>query len=121
MNPMIRGKLKQFSNHNDEGPAVIEKFYHKHQDHGATYFFNSTKTDPDMPVCRDRASMAYYLTRNSVKLSYIADLVHQICNKNGRKVIVFCDWPSTVWLVEILLMVLGFNVISIRAKHRLKD
>ncbi|KAF6235521.1 hypothetical protein HO173_006204 [Letharia columbiana] len=75
----------------------------------------------NMPVCRDRASMAYYLTRNSVKLSYIAELVHQICNKNGRKVIVFCDWPSTAWLVEILLMVLGFNVISIRAKHRLKD
>ena len=34
--------------------------------------------------------MAYYLTRNSTKLSYLAKLVHLIWIKHGRKVIVFC-------------------------------
>ena len=65
--------------------------------------------------------MAYYITCNSVKLSYPAYLVHEICNKNGRKVIVFCDWLSSAWLVEVLLMILGFAIISIRARHKQKD
>lgn len=37
------------------------------------------------------------------------------------RLIVFCDWPSSQWLVEALLLVLGFNVRSIRAKHKSKD
>lgn len=77
--------------------------YHKKNDHGATYFFSATKPDSSLPVYRDRASMAYYITRNSVKLSYLAHLIQGICIKNGPKVIVFCDGPSSTSLVEVLL------------------
>ena len=104
-----------------EGPEVIEKFYYKHNDHGATFYFNSTKPQASLPTCRERPSIAYYLTRNSTKLSYLVKLIHDICTVHGRKVIVFCDWPSTSWLVEVLMLVLGFNVISIRAKYKLKE
>ena len=104
----------------DDDPAIIEQFYHKHKDHGATYLYRSTKPDPTLPVYRDRASMAYYMCRNSSKSSYIAGLVEEICGANGRKVIIFCDWPSTAWLVEVLMLILGFNVLSIRAKYKQK-
>ena len=104
-----------------EGPQVIEKFYHKHNNHRATYYFNSTKPQATLPVYRDRPSMAYYLTRDSTKVSYLAKLVCDIYTQQRRKVIVFCDWPSTSWLVEVLMLVLGLNVMSIRAKHKLKE
>ena len=72
-------------------PQQIEKFYHKHNDHGATYFFNQTKPRKRLPVYRDRPSMTYSLTQNSTKLSFLTDMVHQIYTVNARKVIVFCD------------------------------
>lgn len=75
----------------NEKAVTIGRLYHKHQDHGATYLFHRTKPEPDMPIYRDRPSLAYYLCRLSVKLSYLAGLVCTIYIKNGRKVIVFCD------------------------------
>lgn len=96
-------------------------FYHKHKDHGATYFFNTTEPDPTLPLYRDRPSMALYITRNSAKLSYLVYLVNEICNVHGRKVIIFCDWPSSAWLVEVLMLILGFNIFSIRAKHKQRE
>ena len=65
----------------------------------------------------DRMSLTHYITRHSSKLAYVSWLVYEICVVNGRKVIVFCDWPATTWLVELLMMLTGFNVLSIRAKH----
>lgn len=74
-----------------------------------------------MLLYRDCPSLMYYLYRLSVKLSYLLGLILTICIKNGRKVIVFCDWPSTAWLVEVVILLLNFNVLSIRAKHLLVE
>lgn len=65
----------------------------------------------------DRPSLVHYICRHSTKLAYVAWMVHKIYIVNRRKVILFCDWPATSWLVEILIMLVGFNVLSIRAKH----
>ena len=27
------------------------------------------------------------------------------------------DWPSTAWLVEVVMLLLNFNVLGIRARH----
>lgn len=45
--------LEKVSTNND-GPALIEKFYHKNKDHGATYYFNATKPDPTLPLYREK-------------------------------------------------------------------
>ena len=82
--------------------AATEKFYHQHQDHGATYFFHRTKVQANLPVYGDRAAMAYCICRVSVKLSYLDRLMYDICTTNLRKVIISCDWPSTSCLVEVL-------------------
>ena len=67
---LVSDDLKRISSNND-GPAAVKSFYHKYNDHGATYFFNATKPDAGLPVYPDRTSMAYYLTRGSftMKLS----------------------------------------------------
>ena len=52
-------------------PATVERFYHFHKDHGASYFQKATNTDPTVPISRDREFMAYYITRKSVKLGYL--------------------------------------------------
>lgn len=75
----------------NEKTATIERFYHKHRDHGATYLFHKAKSKPDIPIYRDRPSLAYYLYRLSIKLSYLAGLVYTIYIKNERKIIIFCD------------------------------
>ena len=46
--------------------SVIAAVGDKHNDHGATYHFDSTKPDPILPVYRDRPSMSLLLTRKSV-------------------------------------------------------
>lgn len=60
----------------NEKAAIIERFHHKHQDHDATYLFHRTKLKPDIPIYRDRPSLAYYLYRLSVKLSYLTGLIY---------------------------------------------
>ena len=70
-------------------------------------------------------NLSHYICRHSAKLSYLASLTHTICVENRRKLIVFCDWPATAWLVEVLLTTIGFNVLrdfkEKVAKEKLKD
>ena len=70
---------------------------------------------------RSRSELSCYICRFSAKLFYLASLVHEITNFNERKVILFCDWPSISYLVEVIMMALGFNVLSIRAKHHASE
>ena len=70
----LSSDFDKVSSDNDK-PALIERCYHKHQDRGATYPFNTTKADKRMPLYRNRASMALYLTRKSVKLAYLTGLI----------------------------------------------
>ena len=75
--------------------SAVERLYHKYKDHDATFYLNATKTDPLLPVYSDRPGMAWYSTRNSTKLSYLVYLVHETYNKQGRKIVLFWDWPTT--------------------------
>ena len=61
----------------------------------------------------------YYTYRCSVKVSSLAQLllygVHVI---NRRKVILFCDSPSTFWLIKLLISNLDTNIRIIGVKHK---
>jgi len=48
----------------------------------------------------------------------LAQMAHQICNENGRRLLIFTDWPLTQWFVEMVLQTLGFNVLGIRALNK---
>ena len=98
--------------------AAIEKYYYRGQYHGVSYFYYHRKPEADLSIYNDSPTMACHLYRWSVKLAYLTYLVHKICIVYRRKVIVFCDWPATAWLVELLMLVHDINVLSIRARHK---
>ena len=96
-------------------------WYEKQSDYGATFFHSITRTSPLLPNYMDRPSMSTHIAGNSVKLQFLTGLANKVCRRDGRKLIVFCDWPVTQWLVEMYLHTLGFNVRGIRSAHNTKD
>ena len=66
----------------------------------------------------DRAILIYYIYKHSIKLSYIVELIYNICVTNNRKIILFCDWSIIFWIIEMLIMLIDFNVLSIRVKYK---
>ena len=106
--------LLQLARHH-HGHNEIEAMYLKGDDYGARHLFKSTVKDISMRPYGTAVEMAAYLTRKSSALCCMIGLVHEICTANKRRVIIFTDWPATGWLVELILMLLQFQVISIRA------
>ena len=114
---MLNLHLNKVSSINDKA-ALVEKFHYQDSNYGATYFSHRMKPEPGLPVYRDRTSLAYYVCRLSAKLSLLAYLVHEICVVNARKTIIFYDWPAISWLLERLIIVLEYDLLSIRAKYK---
>ena len=102
----------------NDGADSLEKLYVSPHDHGATFFHQATKSDPTEPTYTDRLGLTGHLTRKSAKLRFLSGLVDETCVLHKWKIILFCDWPTTSWLVEILMLLLGFSVATIRAKHK---
>lgn len=59
-----------------------------------------------------------YIAVHAPKLKVLAGMVREITNGQGRKVLLFADWPLTQWCVEMFLHTCGFNVIGIRAQNK---
>lgn len=89
-------------------------------DYGYSLFHRIVYPDPSMPSYRERIGAAVSVGANSVKLQVLAGIVHDICYRDQGNLIVFTSWPSTQWLVEMFLHVIGVPVLSIRAAHSRK-
>lgn len=87
---LVSDEFERISSNNDD-PTAVERFYYTNNNHELTYFSNATKPDMNLSLYPDRASITYYIIRNSAKLSHLTYLVHEICNKHEGKVIAFCD------------------------------
>lgn len=59
--------------------------------------------------------MLQYLVGGSVKCRAIVDTLLHVVIRKGEKIILFLDWPQTLWIVELLLEVLQMRFVSIRA------
>ena len=62
--------------------------------------------------------MARYMSTLSAKLSFLAGLCRQICLIEKRKLLVFADWPLTLWNASAFLMNLDLSLIDIRSAHK---
>ncbi|KFY27685.1 hypothetical protein V493_03364, partial [Pseudogymnoascus sp. VKM F-4281 (FW-2241)] len=80
-------------------------------------FSKLTRLDVLGPAHRSRISAAIEICGPSVKLQWLCSLVGDVCVEGKRNLIVFCSWPATWWLVEMLLYIVGVPVLSIRAAH----
>ena len=99
----------------------LEKYYTKGHDYGARYFFHATKPTPTLPYYSSRIKLILYITQIAPKLKLLAKMVHQVCNKNQHKLLIFTNWPTVQWQVELFLFLLNFNVVSIRAQHKASE
>lgn len=111
-----------FCNSRGIAPSV-DAYYPTGRDYGATLYYHNTKTAAQkaLPAPGDRICMAIHLTRNSPKLKLMLSMAHEICNTNGRKLLVFADWPLTQRDIEMILQNAGFNVLGLRASHKVGE
>ncbi|KAI4154772.1 MAG: hypothetical protein LQ341_000297 [Variospora aurantia] len=99
----------------------VNLWHSRFGDHGASMFFAATRHGPEYPIYRDRQSLAEYIGALSVKLRAVAIIAYEICVRQDRKLLVFCEWPITQWLVELWLANLSLPFIAIRSMHKLAD
>lgn len=56
---------------------------------------------------------------DSIKMCIFVHLMHHICRKQKRKIIIFCEWFYTQWIVEIAFQNFEYQILIIKARHKL--
>ncbi|OBT52965.1 hypothetical protein VE04_08781 [Pseudogymnoascus sp. 24MN13] len=91
--------------------------WNERSDYGYATFHRLAALDPTTPAYRERVGATSSIVSPSVKLQALCSIVHDVCIAKDENLIVFMAWPITQWVVEMLLMMTGVNVLSIRAQH----
>ncbi|OBT52966.1 hypothetical protein VE04_08782 [Pseudogymnoascus sp. 24MN13] len=86
-------------------------------DYGFAAFHRMTRMKPTEPPHRERVGATLFMVNDSVKLRWLCGIVYKLCIEERKNIIVFCRWPATQWIVEMLLFTIGVRVLSIRAAH----
>ena len=103
--------IKTFNNDDESKENAYEAFiYHKR-----------TRENRYASAYSDRISMAYYMAAPSAKLSFLVKICHQVCRVERKKLLMFTDWPVTLWLTAAFLMNIGFDILIIRSVHTAEE
>ena len=97
----------------------IAQYFDKGRDYEAMFYHLKTKSDSHTLPYLDRYSMALYMSANSPKLQFLAGKAHNICLVQEIKLIVFCNWPMTLWMAAVFLLDLSLNVVDLWSVHTL--
>lgn len=62
-------------------------------------------------------NMALHLAGMSPKIRYLTRLLLNVVIARAEKMIIFVDWPMSLWNVSMYLVNLGLDFIEIRASH----
>jgi hypothetical protein len=69
-----------------------------------SFYWDTVKPTPFLPLYADWYSFGLALGENSPKLQYLAGLLQDAClDDDPERVLVMCGWPMTQWNCE------GFN------------
>ena len=117
-NPVLDHYYRKETGKCKKSMKSVVKWQDKYHDLGASHYLNTTRMGSEYDLPHDRENMAIYAQHASVKLQALTSLVHQICTKKRRKLLIFCDWPLVQWQLEWFLVNIGYNVIGIRASHK---
>ena len=52
------------------------------------------------------------------KLQYLARVLRHVIYNLKERVIMFCDWLTTLYVYELFLKLLGINFVMIRTAHK---
>ena len=83
----------------------------------AEYYFNQCRDSPKYNHYPSRFEMISDQSNMSVKLQYLAGLLHYICVTLKERVLIFCDWPGTLWNCEMYWHDPEFVNRTVRSKH----
>lgn len=97
---------------------------HRHETHendgGFSFFYHSTNTG--WGACpTDRVAMAHYLLAVSAKQQYLVREAQRVVKQEKSRLLVYCNWPSEVWVTRLVLDVLGFKTERISAGQGAKE
>ncbi|KAI9810553.1 MAG: hypothetical protein M1827_006226 [Pycnora praestabilis] len=89
--------------------------------YGATFYHQITRGQPWDVAYQTREEMAHYMCALSVKQRWLAGKMLELCIQRQRKVIIFCDWPVTLWDTTAFLLNLNIKAIDIRSVHSMAE
>ena len=90
--------------------ADIDKWVHRDKDRGMTRYFDKTRHGPEYQTPRDRVTFGHYLTYWSPKLQYVCKYIAEKCLEKNERVLIFCQWPATLYMVDGVLTSYGIKV-----------
>ena len=95
--------------------------YDSFGDRGASFYHHRTRSDDISPPYTDRLTMSWYVCARSPKLQAIARIVHHVCYEENHKIIIFVNWPRTLWNIEMFLALIGVKTCSIKSSMTLTE
>ena len=101
--------------------AKVQKWYHRYPDNRASMLFEENLPLPYMSAPGDRFSMTNWMAGESAKLQWLIQYAYDTCVVAKRKLLLFFNWPVTLWYAESLLQLVGFKTCSVRAAHKRED
>ncbi|KAK3698115.1 hypothetical protein LTR37_017073 [Vermiconidia calcicola] len=106
--------LDQLHQRNVNGVKDVRKLFDKSLD-SFGFFHTWTKSDMNSTRPATRIDMAVYIAETSVKMQALAAEILQVVLIDGGKMLIYADWPTNLWLIELFLEVLQIKFLSIRA------
>ncbi len=91
-------ELDKFATVKNDVAHVNKWFESSDNDYGASVYFKWTRGTSYAPVYTERVSMAYHMAAPSAKLCFLAKICYQVCRVEKRKLLIFSDWPVTLWM-----------------------
>ena len=98
----------------------INKFYNQYNDIDAIYYFKIIKFAKWLFNIFNKQFFAHYVFSHFVKLRFVIELTHKICNIQNQKLFMFCDWSMFQWNTEFYFRNLDFKIFNIRSALRSK-
>ncbi|KAF2107275.1 P-loop containing nucleoside triphosphate hydrolase protein [Lophiotrema nucula] len=77
---------------------------------------STSEATDDVPYTQ-RTDAARQLSQRSPKLAYFAGLLAHICLEQGRKLVVFVEFPMVLWNVLAFVEAIGIPYLVISSKH----
>lgn len=99
---------------------TIRRYEEHAGEHGGFLFYHGATNVGFGPPPTNRITQAQYMCNPSSKFQYVLREAHRLVSQ-GEKLIVYCDWPSNVWAVKLLLDTMGFSTARVSAGQSAKE
>ena len=98
----------------------INKFYNQYNDVDAIHYFKMMRFVKWLFNIFNKQFFAHYVFSHFVKLRFVIELTHKICNIQNQKLFMFCDWSMFQWNTEFYFRNLDFKIFNICSALRSK-